>query len=561
MSETPKQHLWYYTRQSFLHGGEQGPFTEQQMLELAKLGEIKLDTLLRSPTKTDNHEISAESIPKLAIAINQAEIDSKAKRLSDKGQRKREQNEIAFKKREAKTTKQELVLRKENEIEGYLEIPILRTQTPTSQHPVFPVASQARFSIDQPQKTGTQGFFHAFGITSGAIASIVAVVLGIPLLACGGCLGLAFLASPSAQVRNRMLIDQAAKNAEMNNVGTTVSQQENTDTRREWISESYGTIIAYKNESTWTDTYKTTGKLVSEMEFRGKTDDYIELFNLNPAARDLLRLYKDRMECKHPTGWVVIGSGHWDFADGNISVANQTVNEQKSETATKANPSEGKVSVLSTSIVSTGVGEFQAIEVFLRNDGPRPIRIADGVYHLFDQNGKSIEDINYGILFIEDDQKPVMPGETTKAGGFRIPKSMRVASAKVTLTKTLEKSSDSEEVPNTVLRQEDPLNNLGKITDSLHFIAKKIDTKNNSDEIFLYYTDGPIDEKKFKERCQYLKAITKAKAFSAIVVFDRKESARFPGNPISAHYGMDFEILKHIKLSYLYNKRNGYESR
>ncbi len=560
MRETPKQHLWYYARQSLLRGGEKGPFTEQQMLELAKLGEIKLDTLLRSPTKTDNHEILAESIPKLAIAINQAEIDSKAKKLADKDQRKKEQNAIAYKKREAKAGKQELVPLKENEIEGYLEIPILRTQTPTSQHPVFPMASQARFSIDQPQKTGTQGVFHAFGITSGAIASIAAVVLGIPLLACGGCLGLAFLASPSAQFRNRMPNDQAAKNVEVNAVNT-IYPQKNIDSRRKWISESYGTIIAYKNESTWTDTDRTTGKLVSEHEFRGKTDDYIELFNLNPAARDLLRLYKDRMECKHPTGWVVIGSGHWDFADGNISVANQNVNEQKNETATKANPSEGKVSVLSTSIVSTGVGEFQAIEVFLRNDGPRPIRIADGVYHLFDQNGKSIEDIKYGILFIEDDQKPVMPGETTKAGGFRIPKSMRVASAKVTLTKTLEKSSDSEEVPNTILQQHDPLNNSGKIVDSLRFIAKKIDTKNNSDEIFLYYTEGPIDENKFKARCQQLKAITKAELFSAIVVFDRKENARFPGNPISAHYGMDFEIGDHIEILYLYNKRNGYESR
>ena len=91
------------------------------------------------------------------------------------------------------------------------------------------------------------------------------------------------------------------------------------DNRLEWVSLTYGSLIAYKNESRWTDTITATGKTLSEMEFRGKTDDYVELFNLNPAARDLIRLYKDRMECKHAKGWVVIGSGHWR------TVANSTL--------------------------------------------------------------------------------------------------------------------------------------------------------------------------------------------------------------------------------------------
>ena len=131
MREPPKQHMWYYTRQSPLRGGEQGPFTEQQMLELATLGKIKLDTLLRSPTKTDNQEILAESIPKLAFAINQAEIGVEAKRQAVYDQSKKEQKALADKKRAVKEAKQELVIRKENEIEGYLEIPIQRTQIPT----------------------------------------------------------------------------------------------------------------------------------------------------------------------------------------------------------------------------------------------------------------------------------------------------------------------------------------------------------------------------------------------------------------------------------------------
>jgi hypothetical protein len=102
MSDAPKQHMWYYTRQSLLHGGEHGPFTEQQILELATLGKIKLDTLLRSPTKTNDREILAESIPKLAIAINQVEIDAEAKRLADVEQRKKEKTAIAEQKQIAK---------------------------------------------------------------------------------------------------------------------------------------------------------------------------------------------------------------------------------------------------------------------------------------------------------------------------------------------------------------------------------------------------------------------------------------------------------------------------
>lgn len=127
MNETPKQHLWYYNRQSLLHGGEYGPFTEPQMLELAKLGKIQLDTLLRSPTKTNNHEILAESIPKLTIAINQAKIDSKAKRLADIDQRKKEQNAIADQKQIAK---QEITIRKKNEIQEPLENLVQREQIP-----------------------------------------------------------------------------------------------------------------------------------------------------------------------------------------------------------------------------------------------------------------------------------------------------------------------------------------------------------------------------------------------------------------------------------------------
>ncbi len=43
-------------------------------------------------------------------------------------------------------------------------------------------------SLQTTQPTGIQGFFRAFGITSGFMAAIAAVVLGIPILICSGCL-------------------------------------------------------------------------------------------------------------------------------------------------------------------------------------------------------------------------------------------------------------------------------------------------------------------------------------------------------------------------------------
>lgn len=51
-----------------------------------------------------------------------------------------------------------------------------------------PASPNVHVSIDQTKPTGTQGFLRAFGITSGFMAAIAAVVLGIPILLCGGCL-------------------------------------------------------------------------------------------------------------------------------------------------------------------------------------------------------------------------------------------------------------------------------------------------------------------------------------------------------------------------------------
>jgi hypothetical protein len=87
------------------------------------------------------------------------------------------------------------------------------------------------------------------------------------------------------------------------------------ENRRKWNSVTYRSIITYVDDRKWTCVDSLTGEFSSQMEFRGQTADYIELFNLHPEHPDLIRLYNDRMECKHDSGWVTIGSGHWLLVD------------------------------------------------------------------------------------------------------------------------------------------------------------------------------------------------------------------------------------------------------
>lgn len=57
-----------------------------------------------------------------------------------------------------------------------------------SPRPQATESPRVHVSVDQTKASGTQGFFRAFGITSGFMAAVAAVIIGIPILACGGCL-------------------------------------------------------------------------------------------------------------------------------------------------------------------------------------------------------------------------------------------------------------------------------------------------------------------------------------------------------------------------------------
>lgn len=79
--------VWFYMRATFFNPVEEGPLTYRQLLQIAKMGEMSLDTKLRSPTRTKNQWIVARNVKDLAILINQADIDSKKKAMIVKEQK------------------------------------------------------------------------------------------------------------------------------------------------------------------------------------------------------------------------------------------------------------------------------------------------------------------------------------------------------------------------------------------------------------------------------------------------------------------------------------------
>lgn len=60
--------------------------------------------------------------------------------------------------------------------------PAIKPGTATSSIP------DVQVTIDHNAPSGLHGFFRAFGITTGFMAGIAAIAVGVPVLACGGCL-------------------------------------------------------------------------------------------------------------------------------------------------------------------------------------------------------------------------------------------------------------------------------------------------------------------------------------------------------------------------------------
>jgi hypothetical protein len=263
-----------------------------------------------------------------------------------------------------------------------------------------------------------------------------------------------------------------------------------------------------------------------------------------------------------------IGRGKWKSPLGPPFRNSSSLTPQRGNDAV-ANPHGGnraskelEVAVESTAVTRSLDARGQTtsvVKVVLKNIGTRPVRIVDGIYKLKGSDGTPIRDVPYTLLADSDSDTGILPGQTRVINGLIVPTSEGVTFATFVVSTVLEKASSLSRPPDfSQKKADDPLNDMGRIKDSLRYIATKKDSKNNGDIMHLYYLDGAIDVAKLEERCRLLKRVTDAEYFSCIVVFDDPSNAKFPSNPFSAGYGIDFEILKHIKAIYTFNKKNGY---
>lgn len=94
---------------------------------------------------------------------------------------------------------------------------------------------------------------------------------------------------------------------------------------------------------------------------------------------------------------------------------------------------------------------------------------------------------------------------------------------------------------------------------SFEFINTK---KENSGEfenrMDLYTVKKEFNTDSMKVFCQIKKDSIQNGTFYYIVIFDKKSNARFPKSPFSAQYGIEYNVMRHIKAIYEFNFQNKY---
>lgn len=78
----------------------------------------------------------------------------------------------------------------------------------------------------------------------------------------------------------------------------------------------------------------------------------------------------------------------------------------------------------------------------------------------------------------------------------------------------------------------------------------------NKMDLYAYSEKFNIDS--LKLFCKQQKEKFTSGTFYYLVIFDAKENASFPNNPMTAFYGIDEKPQKHIRAYYTYNRLNGY---
>lgn len=98
-------------------------------------------------------------------------------------------------------------------------------------------------------------------------------------------------------------------------------------------------------------------------------------------------------------------------------------------------------------------------------------------------------------------------------------------------------------------------------TSNQTFPYEYIDSKsesNGKNKMDLYAYSEKFDIDSLQLFCKQQKKKFTDGTFYYLVIFDSKENASFPNNPMTAFYGMDEEPLRHIRAYFKYNRQNGY---
>ena len=90
------------------------------------------------------------------------------------------------------------------------------------------------------------------------------------------------------------------------------------------------------------------------------------------------------------------------------------------------------------------------------------------------------------------------------------------------------------------------------------FVSTKSETKGFYNVSDLFAFSGKLDIENLKLFCRSRYQQTDAEGFYYVVIFDDVGNAGFPSNPLTAGYGLDEELARHIRAVCEFNKVNGF---
>ena len=197
------------------------------------------------------------------------------------------------------------------------------------------------------------------------------------------------------------------------------------------------------------------------------------------------------------------------------------------------------------------------IETKFKNVGTEAVRVIDVEYSVSDANGKIVLRKPYTLFVASDEESGLKPGDSrqTKEDGLHLPKSLLAKSAKTVVKKVLSfKRFDASKVGD-----DGKGSSRDYVPPGIFFISSREDPRTPGDFMHVYWSNKkPLDLNELVAFCETFREKEARDGFTYLVVFDAKENAAYPQNPYTALYGVDFDIMEHIRFYYECNKGNGY---